>query len=103
MWPFSSKPKEKKVRQVDVRRGIAKVTVNDGREFELEFVGDWLGIHPLGRGEDWVYDASQRFVDWQERGQKRGMVAVGDGLHIPLCNITDVKVSYEEHLVEVPA
>jgi len=99
MWPF--KEEEARTRKVNVSKAKVLVRVNDGREFELEFEGQWLGFHPLA-GDDWIDDAYSKFTGWQERGQKRGMLWVKDGLYVPLCNVKDVQIKLEPFEIDVP-
>jgi hypothetical protein len=98
MWPF--KPHVPSIRTVDVRKAAVKVLLADKREFTLEFHGDYLGVNPFG-DDDWINDAETVFRSWQERSGKTGMVSIGGGRYIPLCNVSDITVEYSKHEVEV--
>lgn len=98
MWPF--KKSEPTTRNVSVGKAQLLVRINDGREYKLELTGRYLGPNPFSH-EDWIQDAEYEFYSWQERSRRLGMIHVGDGLHVPLCNVKDIHVSYEPWDVEV--
>lgn len=99
MWPF--KTPVTTFRNVDVRKAVVKVLLVDKREFTLEFHGEYIGSNLFGDNDDWVNDANSVFHAWQERSGKTGMISLGRGHYVPLCNVSDVNVEYVKHEVEV--
>lgn len=102
MWPFNARPRiNVRSRKVNTGKAAVKVVLLDKREFDLEFFGEYLGIHPLSRDDDWIYDASDVFRSWQKRSAATGMVNLGQGHYVPLCNVSDVNVEFIKHEIEV--
>lgn len=104
MWPFDSRPRinARRSRKINTGKAVVKVVLLDQREFELEFFGEYRGVHPGSRrGEDWVEDASDVFRSWKERIAETGLVNLGQGHYVPLCNVSDINVEFIKHEIEV--
>jgi len=79
---------------VDVRKGIVRITMKNGRLHKLSMFGEALDFG------DMVFDASERFAMWQERAGKTGMISLGGGLFKPITDVESITVEYSEHLME---
>ena len=87
-------------RMVEVGKAIATITTAD-KEYKIEFVGNYNGIEYFFPHEDDITTAHDRFLGWRKYSGQTGMVSVGNNEYIPLCNVKNVVVAYENHQVEV--
>lgn len=91
----------KEPRYVDVGLAVVRIVESDGTEHEIEMCGKYSGKHPFNRSEDWIFNAEFFFRAWQDRSGETGMVALGEGRYVPLCNIKSITVEYSSKEIPV--
>jgi len=85
------------IEMVDVRKALVRLLLKDGKTYEFTLFGT---LHLQDTSWEYVIDASDRFVAWQERVAKTGMIMFEGNVYKPMSVIDNVTVEYSEHLVE---
>lgn len=95
-------------RTVEVGKAHVTVITFDNVEYVLDFVGEYLGVHPLAWAgkrtgveyDDWIHSAEFFADKWQQDNGARGTVYVGPGEYVGLADIKRIKIEHTSHRVE---
>lgn len=89
-------PKVRIPRSIEVGKAIISID-NEETTYVLTLEGFCADVYD---DEDWVYSARDRFTEWQYVVGKTGMVPIGGGNYVPLCNVKNIAVEYLQHQIE---